>query len=184
MDEFCLKKMSSMLSDLDHLIEGTNPRVQSIPNMTVLAPCDPEEMRLATTWCATESMGPVYMRLGKAGEPDLTSDAVDPFEIHPLQGDGEQAIAHGVGLEHVIQGHPGAVGHERAEPSTRDGRRAVALDGGDPRCGLEGLLDVWLQGLPEVDREALTELMPVAVLAQGLGELTALQSNSTLLPMQ
>lgn len=35
MDEFCLKKMSSMLSDLDHLIEGTNPRVQSIPNMTV-----------------------------------------------------------------------------------------------------------------------------------------------------
>ena len=24
-----------MLSDLDHLIEGTNPRVQSIPNMTV-----------------------------------------------------------------------------------------------------------------------------------------------------
>lgn len=53
----------------------------AIPNMTVLAPCDPEEMRLATTWCATESSGPVYMRLGKAGEPDLTADAVDPFEI-------------------------------------------------------------------------------------------------------
>ncbi|HAD88127.1 MAG TPA: transketolase [Rhodospirillaceae bacterium] len=68
----------------------------AIPNMTVLAPCDPEEMRLATTWCATESMGPVYMRLGKAGEPDLTSDAVDPFEIgkirYLVKGDGDLCI--------------------------------------------------------------------------------------------
>lgn len=57
----------------------------AIPNMTVLAPCDPEEMRLATIWCATESTGPVYMRLGKAGEPDLTSNAVDPFEIGKIR---------------------------------------------------------------------------------------------------
>ena len=68
----------------------------AIPNMTVLAPCDPEEMRLATTWCATESTGPVYMRLGKAGEPDLTSDAVDPFEIgkirYLVRGDGDLCI--------------------------------------------------------------------------------------------
>lgn len=68
----------------------------AIPNMTVLAPCDPEEMRLATTWCATESTGPVYMRLGKAGEPDLTSDAVDPFEVGKLRyivrGEGDLCI--------------------------------------------------------------------------------------------
>ena len=35
MDEFCLEKMETMLSDLDHLIEGTDPSVQSIPNVTV-----------------------------------------------------------------------------------------------------------------------------------------------------
>ncbi|MCF3627982.1 transketolase C-terminal domain-containing protein [Thalassospiraceae bacterium LMO-SO8] len=68
----------------------------AIPNMTVLAPCDPEEMRLATTWCATESTGPVYMRLGKAGEPDLTSGAVDPFEVGKLRyivrGEGDLCI--------------------------------------------------------------------------------------------
>ena len=52
----------------------------AIPNMRVMAPCDPEEMSLATRWCATESRGPVYMRLGKAGEPDLTSRAGEPFE--------------------------------------------------------------------------------------------------------
>jgi len=53
----------------------------SIPNMTVLAPCDPKEMEIATKWCATKSSGPVYMRLGKAGEPDLTKNAVDKFII-------------------------------------------------------------------------------------------------------
>ncbi|MDK9723657.1 MAG: hypothetical protein OEL88_02130 [Sterolibacteriaceae bacterium MAG5] len=57
----------------------------AIPNMTVLAPCDPEEMRLMTQWCATESIGPVYMRLGKAGEPDLTADAIQPFQVGKLR---------------------------------------------------------------------------------------------------
>lgn len=52
----------------------------AIPNMTVLAPCDPAEMRLMTRWCATQSQGPVYMRLGKAGEPDLTTNAIETFQ--------------------------------------------------------------------------------------------------------
>jgi transketolase len=53
----------------------------AIPNMTVLAPCDPNEMRAMTKWCASESMGPVYMRLGKAGEPDLTSNALESLNL-------------------------------------------------------------------------------------------------------
>lgn len=57
----------------------------AIPNMTVLAPCDPEEMRLATRWCAIENAGPVYMRLGKVGEPDLTSSAVDNFKVGKIR---------------------------------------------------------------------------------------------------
>ena len=57
----------------------------AIPNMTVLAPCDPAEMRQMTKWCATQSQGPVYMRLGKAGEPDLTAKAVDPFEVGKIR---------------------------------------------------------------------------------------------------
>ena len=52
----------------------------ALPNMQVLAPCDPNEMKLATEWCANESNGPTYMRLGKAGEPTLTENA-DKFEF-------------------------------------------------------------------------------------------------------
>lgn len=74
----------STLGGTHHTMEDVAV-ASAIPNMTVLAPCDPEEMRLATVWCATENMGPVYMRLGKAGEPDLTSGAVDRFQIGKLR---------------------------------------------------------------------------------------------------
>lgn len=85
----------STLGGTHHTMEDVAV-ASAIPNMTVLAPCDPDEMRLATAWCATESQGPVYMRLGKAGEPNLTADAVDPFEIGKLRylrrGDGDLCI--------------------------------------------------------------------------------------------
>ena len=51
----------------------------AIPGMQVLAPCDPQETKLITQWCATANMKPTYLRLGKAGEPDLTANAIDSF---------------------------------------------------------------------------------------------------------
>lgn len=51
----------------------------AIPGMQVLVPCDPRETRLITQWCAKANTKPTYLRLGKAGESDLTKDAVDPF---------------------------------------------------------------------------------------------------------
>ena len=57
----------------------------ALPNMQVLAPCDPLEMEKATEWCAKESRSPVYMRIGKAGEPNLTTNAIDKFEVGKLR---------------------------------------------------------------------------------------------------
>jgi transketolase len=51
----------------------------AIPNMQILAPCDPLEAIDATRHCATQDKGPVYLRIGKAGEPRLTENAVEPF---------------------------------------------------------------------------------------------------------
>ena len=56
-----------------------------LPNMQVIAPCDPAEVRAATLWCTQENEGPVYLRLGKAGEPDLTRDAVEPWQFGRLR---------------------------------------------------------------------------------------------------
>src|SRR5262245_7175315 len=50
----------------------------AIPNMAILAPCDPAETE-AATWACVERDGPTYLRLGKAGEPALSADAPEPF---------------------------------------------------------------------------------------------------------
>lgn len=53
----------------------------AMPNMQVVAPCDPAEAAAATRFLAVDSAHPTYLRLGKAGEPDLTGKAIDRFEF-------------------------------------------------------------------------------------------------------
>lgn len=61
---------------------GTHQAIEDVavamacPNLEVLAPCDPAEVAECARWCASRDFGgPVYLRLGKAGERDLTSQA-------------------------------------------------------------------------------------------------------------
>ena len=58
--------------------------MSALPNMSILAPCDPEELKSAAWACAKHS-GPVYLRLGKSGEPVLTKDAPEPFEFGKIR---------------------------------------------------------------------------------------------------
>ena len=74
----------STLGGTHHTIEDI-AIASSLPNMTVLAPCDPLEMELATRWCVQRKEGPVYMRLGKAGEPNLTSNALEKFKVGKIR---------------------------------------------------------------------------------------------------
>ena len=73
----------------------------SIPNMTILAPCDPEEAREATQYVGRrDSGGPVYLRFGKAGEPVITAGAVEPFRFgktrYLQQGKDVAILSYGV----------------------------------------------------------------------------------------
>lgn len=74
----------STLGGTHHAMEDV-AIASAIPNMRVLAPCDPEETRAATQWCVAQEEGPVYLRLGKAGEPVITGDATSPFEYGRLR---------------------------------------------------------------------------------------------------
>jgi transketolase len=56
----------------------------AIPNMQIVAPCDPAECTEATRWCARQKNGPVYLRIGKAGEPNLTKEA-EPWQFGKLR---------------------------------------------------------------------------------------------------
>ena len=57
----------------------------AVPNLRVIAPCDPEETRAATLWCIGQQEGPVYLRLGKAGEPNLSAPDTEPFQYGKLR---------------------------------------------------------------------------------------------------
>ena len=58
--------------------------MSAVPNMSIIAPCDPAETIAATHACI-QVPGPVYLRLGKAGEPDLTSQAPEPFQFGKIR---------------------------------------------------------------------------------------------------
>ncbi len=70
----------------------------ALPNMRVIAPCDPAEATAATQWCVSQEQGPVYLRLGKAGEPVITKDA-PPFEFGKVRliREGRDALVLGYG---------------------------------------------------------------------------------------
>lgn len=74
----------STLGSTHHTMEDVT-LMKALPNMSVVAPCDPSEMKLATKWAARRKEGPLYMRLGKVGEPDLTKNAVEPFKIGKIR---------------------------------------------------------------------------------------------------
>jgi transketolase len=67
----------------------------AIPNLSVIVPCDPAETEAATRWCAAQENGPVYLRLGKAGEPDLSARATTPWifgKVRELRGGSDVCI--------------------------------------------------------------------------------------------
>jgi transketolase len=53
--------------------------MRALPNMAILSPCDPWDAGAATA-AALALDGPVYLRLGKNGEPDLLPEHT-PFQI-------------------------------------------------------------------------------------------------------
>ena len=87
----------STLGGTHHAMEDV-AIASAMPNMRVIAPCDPEEARAATHWCIGQEEGPVYLRLGKAGEPVITAEA-EPFEFGRVRllRDGRDACVIGYG---------------------------------------------------------------------------------------
>jgi transketolase len=57
----------------------------ALPNMQIICPCDPLEVIDAVKYCAARSASPVYLKLGKAGEPRVTERAVDPFRFGQIR---------------------------------------------------------------------------------------------------
>lgn len=79
----------------------------AVPNLQILAPCDPREVEAMTRWCAVQEQGPVYLRLGKAGEPDLTTEVREPWHFGRVRvlkrGSRHCLITYGVITKMVLE---------------------------------------------------------------------------------
>jgi transketolase len=91
----------------------------AIPNMAVIAPCDPLETQAAVAG-SFDLSGPAYLRLGKSGEPDLTANATEPFTLGRIRqiraGIGTALIGYGPILELGLRAADKA--HERGITSS------------------------------------------------------------------
>tara|TARA_B110000027_G_scaffold122424_1_gene137381 strand:- start:1032 stop:1964 length:933 start_codon:yes stop_codon:yes gene_type:complete len=57
-----------------HLTQEDVSVARSIPNLNIIAPCDPLELEAAVKFCCNFSKSPVYLRIGKVGEKILTDN--------------------------------------------------------------------------------------------------------------
>jgi len=51
-----------------HITQEDVSIARSIPNMQVLSPCDPYELKMSLKYCINNKKGPIYLKLGKSGE--------------------------------------------------------------------------------------------------------------------
>ena len=79
--------------------------MRSLPNMTVVVPCDAIEAKKATLACA-DYPGPVFLRLGRNPVPLITKES-DPYQIGRANvlrsGDDVTLVACGTMVAHALQ---------------------------------------------------------------------------------
>ena len=68
-----------------HLTQEDISIARSIPNMNIIAPCDPNEMEDAVKYCCNNSKGPIYLRIGKAGEKNFVNKSSDRWKFGKIR---------------------------------------------------------------------------------------------------
>ena len=72
---------------------------RSIPNMTVISPCDPQELVSAVNYCCTKNKSPTYLRIGKSGEKNITKNALEKWKFGKIRklinGNNTCILSHG-----------------------------------------------------------------------------------------
>lgn len=64
-----------------HLTQEDISVARSIPNMNIIAPCDPDELEDAIDHCCIKSKSPVYLRIGKSGEKKFINNLSEKWKF-------------------------------------------------------------------------------------------------------
>ena len=68
-----------------HLTQEDISIARSVPNMNIIAPCDPNELEDAVKYCCNDSRGPVYLRIGKAGESTFVNKNSEKWKFGKIR---------------------------------------------------------------------------------------------------
>lgn len=68
-----------------HLTQEDISIARSIPNMNIIAPCDPNELIEAVNYLAFRSKNPTYLRIGKSGEKNFTNQSTERWEFGKIR---------------------------------------------------------------------------------------------------
>ena len=60
-------------------------QLQDRYNMNIIAPCDPKELEDSLKYCCNKSKGPVYLRIGKAGEPTFVNKKSEKWKFGKIR---------------------------------------------------------------------------------------------------
>lgn len=73
---------------------------RSLPNMNVISPADPLEMKSAVSYCVNKTRKTTYLRLGKSGENNFTENALEKWSFGRIRliqnGKKIAIISHGI----------------------------------------------------------------------------------------
>ena len=58
---------------------------RSVPNMTIIAPSDPLELKQAVDYCCKKSNSPTYLRIGKSGEKNYTQISKEKWKFGKIR---------------------------------------------------------------------------------------------------
>ena len=68
-----------------HLTQEDISVARSVPNLNIIAPCDPLELREAIKFCVNKSKNPIYLRIGKTGEDNFSDNAIEKWKFGRLR---------------------------------------------------------------------------------------------------
>ena len=68
-----------------HLTQEDISIARSIPNMNIIAPCDPNELVDVVNFCCSKSKSPIYLRIGKSGEKNFTKNCKEKWKFGKIR---------------------------------------------------------------------------------------------------
>ncbi len=68
-----------------HLTQEDISIARSLPNMKIIAPCDPLELEESIKFCVKNKKGPIYLRIGKSGEKNFTNYSKEKWKFGKIR---------------------------------------------------------------------------------------------------